>query len=82
MSNGVLQVAEPLPKLDVFPTPTQVPESVRELAELSRRQGEISGMTESRLQGKPPTELKVEPITIATIVIEPVFPLPDDAGKK
>ena len=74
---------EPLPKLDVFPAPAQVPEPVRELAELSHRRGvDVSGLTNLDFQGKPPAELKIEPITIATIEIKPLFPLPDSAKKQ
>ncbi len=75
--------AEPLPKLDVFPAPAHVPEPVRELAELSQhRKVDVSGLTDLDFQGKPPAELKVEPITIATIEINPLFPLPDGTKKQ
>ncbi len=74
---------EPLPRLDVFPAPAQLPEPVRELAELCRHRGvDVSDLTDLDFQGKPPAELKVEPITIATIEIKPLFPLPDRAKKQ
>lgn len=79
LSNG----AEPLPKLDAFPAPAQVPEPVRELAELSHHRGvDVSGLTDLDFQRKPPAELNVEPITIATIEIKPLFPLPDRTKKQ
>ncbi len=71
------QKTEALPKLDVFPTPTQVSEPVREFAELSFRPGvQMSGLAASVSQGRP-SALTVEPITTAAIETKPLFPIPD-----
>lgn len=68
---------EALPKLDVFPTPTQVSEPVREFAQLSLRPGvKIPGLAAPVSQGRP-SALTVEPITIAAIETKPLFPIPD-----
>jgi hypothetical protein len=73
-----IEKGKSLPKLDVFPTPTQVLEPVRELADLSFQPGvQISGLNTSIQQGQPPRELLVEPITIAAIEIKPLFPSPN-----
>ena len=73
---NTIQKREALPKLDVFPTPAQVSEPVREFAELSFRPGvQVSGLAASAPQGGPPA-LTVEPITIAAIETKPLFPIP------
>lgn len=75
------EMAGVLPKLDVFPTPTQLSEPIHELAVLSFQQGvQISGLDTSLQQAQSIADLAVEPIKIAAIEIPPLVP-PSDMGK-
>jgi hypothetical protein len=72
-----------LPKLDVFPSPSSPTEQMQALLEVAQQ--DPNAMMREQTEDdpkKPPTALKVEPITIASIEIEPLYPLPDRSAEK
>jgi hypothetical protein len=71
-----------LPKLDVFPTPSPVPEPVRELVAVSLHEGAVAGLAGTSSGPAQPAELKIEPLTIARIEIAPLNPLTDAKGNE
>jgi hypothetical protein len=73
-----------LPKLDVFPSPSPSTEQMQALSEIAQRDPReiMPDQTEGEPEKKQPAALKVEPITIARIEIEPLYPLPDANAKK
>ncbi len=72
--------AEALPKLDVFPTPTEAEEPVRALAALAavRQAPPLPAGQPDKL----PAKIVVEPITIAAIEVKPLFPIVQEPKKK
>ena len=84
VAEPVLSEAEPLPKLDVFPAPSPVAEPIRRLAKASgRRGGEVvSGLVaDAAADGSSKGEIKVEPIAIAMIEIEPLGKDREETGQ-
>ena len=84
-----VSVPEPLPKLDVFPTPiadagsgTEMQAMLR-LAELSRRGGSeaVSDLVAGAQEHNAVEEIQVRPISIARIEIAPLGNSTEDAGQ-
>lgn len=72
-----------LPKLDVFPTPGPVPEQMQPLIEIAQRtvRGLVPEAMERGREEERSVGLKMEPITIASIEIEPLYS-PQETGAK
>ena len=89
LAGRAVNVPEPLPKLDVFPTPiadagsgTEMQAMLR-LAELSRRGGSeaVSDLVAGAQEHNAVEEIQVRPISIARIEIAPLGNSTEDAGQ-
>ena len=85
VAGRAVSAAEPLPKLEVFPTPVNdaSAEAMLRLAELSRRGGSeaVSGLVAGAREHTAVEEIRVRPISIARIEIAPLGNSTEDAGQ-
>ncbi|GGH16406.1 hypothetical protein [Silvibacterium dinghuense] len=74
-------VSEPLPKLDVFPTPTPLSPEEQALAAMAQRNPQQAQQAMTMPEHKPIEPLNVKPVMIAAIRIPPLNPSDTDENK-
>lgn len=76
-----LVAPQPLPKLDVFPTPTPLSAEERALVAMAQRDPKQAEQALTMPEEKPSTPLEIKPLTIAAIEISPLN-APDKGDKE